>query len=111
MAQEPVGEAGTSPDRVILIQHVETPEFTPPALVRQGWDATDRGVTRRWGDAMNANILIPISIRQSFERVWRLSIAMRPSVLVGVERPGYLQLVRIHPVDGKAISTSFVIGT
>jgi hypothetical protein len=29
------GEAGTSPNRSVLSRHVEIPEFTPPALVRQ----------------------------------------------------------------------------
>ena len=29
------GEAGTSPNWAILTRHVESPDFTPPALVRQ----------------------------------------------------------------------------
>ena len=30
------GEAGTSPNRVILTRHVESPDFTPLTLWRQG---------------------------------------------------------------------------
>ena len=59
---------------------------------------------------MNANTphphLDPAVVREGLEIIHRQAA----SALVGVERPGYLQLVRIHPVDGKLISTSFVIG-
>jgi hypothetical protein len=39
------GEAGTSPNPVILIRYVENPEFTTPALLRQArWLACKFGL-------------------------------------------------------------------
>ena len=43
MAEKSNGEARTSPDWAILIQHVETPEFTPLTLWRQGRSFTTGG--------------------------------------------------------------------
>jgi hypothetical protein len=59
---------------------------------------------------MNANTphphLDPAVVREGLEIIHRHAAA----ALAGVERPGYLQLVRIHPVDEKVISTPFMLG-